>query len=84
MDQLCCYRQENNFDFFRERVKACVKESVSEVFNSPNIEDPHYIMFSPYESELHDSIKQEIYEPKVDNSFIIIFMYTIYNMYTIY
>lgn len=72
------YRQENNFDAFRELVKTCVKESMNQIFNSPSIDDPHFITFSPYKSELHDPIKQEIYEPKVDNYLNIILIY-IYN-----
>ncbi|KAL0102596.1 hypothetical protein PUN28_018119 [Cardiocondyla obscurior] len=56
--------QENNFEAFRERVKACVKESVNQVFNPPTMDDPHYITFNPYMNELHDPIKREIYETK--------------------
>lgn len=62
---LVCYRLENNFEAFRERVTKCVRESLDNVYNPPTIDDPHYIAFDPYISELHDSIKQEIYEPKV-------------------
>lgn len=60
------YRQENNFEAFRERVKTCVKESVNQVFNPPTMDDPHYITFNPYVNELHDSTKREIYESKVN------------------
>lgn len=63
MDQF--YRQEKNFEAFRERVKISVRESVNQVFNPPSMNDPHYITFSPYENELHDSIKREIFKPKV-------------------
>lgn len=52
-----------------------MRESVNQVFNPPNIEDPHYITFSPYESELHDPIKREIYELKVN--FRLLFLYTV-------
>ncbi|XP_018341696.1 PREDICTED: protein crossbronx-like, partial [Trachymyrmex septentrionalis] len=55
---------ENNFEAFQDRVKACVKESVNQVFNSPTMDDPHYITFNPYVKEVHDPIKQEIYESK--------------------
>ncbi|XP_012057211.1 PREDICTED: AKT-interacting protein-like [Atta cephalotes] len=55
---------ENNFEAFRDRVKACVKESVNQVFNSPTMDDPHYITFNSYVKEVHDPIKQEIYESK--------------------
>jgi len=58
-------RQKNNFEAFRERVKACVKESVNQVFNPPTMDDPHYITFNPYVNEIHDPIKREIYDPKV-------------------
>ncbi|XP_076243508.1 AKT-interacting protein isoform X2 [Calliopsis andreniformis] len=55
---------ENNFEAFRECVKKCVRESSNTVHNPPTVDDPHYIAFGPYISELHDSIKREIYEPK--------------------
>lgn len=58
-----CYRQENNFEAFRERVKACVKDSVNQVFNPSTMDDPHYIIFSQYVSEQYDTVKREIYEP---------------------
>ena len=59
-------RYENNFKAFQDRVKACVKESVNQVFNSPTMDDPRYITFNPYVKEVHDPIKQEIYESKVN------------------
>lgn len=55
---------ENNFEVFRDRVKKCVRESLNKVYNSSTVDDPHYIMFSPYVDELYNSIKKEIYEPK--------------------
>lgn len=60
------YRQESNLEAFRERVKACVKISVNQVFDVPTIDDPHYITFTRYVNEVHDSVKREIYEPKVN------------------
>lgn len=54
----------NNFEAFRDRVKKCVRESLNRVYNPPMVDDPHYITFSPYVDELHDSIKREIYDPK--------------------
>ncbi|XP_011635101.1 protein crossbronx homolog [Pogonomyrmex barbatus] len=57
--------QENDFEAFRERVKACVKQSVNQVFNPPTtMDDPHYITFSQYVNEIHDPVRQEIYDPK--------------------
>ncbi|XP_076656829.1 protein crossbronx homolog [Halictus rubicundus] len=55
---------ENNFEEFRDRVKKCVKDSVSNVYDPPMVNDPHYIVFDPYNHELHDPVKREIYEPK--------------------
>lgn len=55
---------ENDFEAFRERVKKCVRESLNKVYNPPTVDDSHYIAFSPYMSELHDPVKQEIYEHK--------------------
>lgn len=51
-------------DKFQERVKASVKESLSQVYDPPLTDDPHYITFTPYDSSLHDGIKQEISKPK--------------------
>lgn len=79
------YRLENNFETFRDRVRKCVRESLNKVYSSPMVDDPHYITFSPYVDELHNSIKREIYEPKVkkyiSKCFLItktIFIYTCY------
>jgi len=55
---------ENNMEGFREQAKKCVKESLSQVYNPPLTEDPHYITFSPYSSEIHEPVRQKIYEPK--------------------
>lgn len=59
------YRLENNFEIFRDRVKKCVRESLNKVYNAPTVDDPHYITFSPYVEEIHNSIKKEILQPKV-------------------
>lgn len=56
---------ETNFDMFKDQAKKCVKNSLSVVYDPPTTDDPHYITFSPYDNELHDPIKQEIYKPKV-------------------
>ncbi|XP_076762328.1 protein crossbronx homolog isoform X1 [Xylocopa sonorina] len=55
---------EKNFEAFRDRVKKCVRESLNRVYNASTVDDPHYITFSQYVSELYDTIKKEIYEPK--------------------
>lgn len=47
-------------------MKACVKTSVNQVFDPSTIDDPHYITFTRYVNEVHDPIKREIYEPKVN------------------
>ncbi|XP_014214890.1 protein crossbronx homolog [Copidosoma floridanum] len=56
-----------NFERFKEEVKKSVKDSLSKVYDPPTTDDIHYITFSPYDSELHDSVKQEIYKPKDDS-----------------
>lgn len=58
-------------------MKACVKESVNQVFNPPTIDDPHYIAFNPYVNELHDPTKREIYEAKVNK-----YLNAYYNKFT--
>lgn len=47
-------------------MKTCVKASVNQVFDPPTMDDPHYITFTRYVNEVHDPIKREIYEPKVN------------------
>ncbi|XP_072744217.1 protein crossbronx homolog [Anoplolepis gracilipes] len=59
--------QESNLEAFRERVKTCVKASVNKVFDPPTMDDPHYITFTRYVNEVHDSTKQEIYESKSED-----------------
>ncbi|XP_011505864.1 PREDICTED: protein crossbronx homolog [Ceratosolen solmsi marchali] len=57
---------ETNFENFKEQAKKCVKDSLSVVYDPPTTDDPHYITFSPYDNELHDPVKQEIYKSKED------------------
>ncbi|KAJ8687978.1 hypothetical protein QAD02_023773 [Eretmocerus hayati] len=57
----------NKFETFKEQVKMCVKNSLKVVYDAPSTDDPHYITFSPYDHELHDPVKHEIFKPK-DNS----------------
>lgn len=68
------YRQESNLEAFRERVKTCVKASVNQVFDLPTMDDSHYITFTRYVNEVHDPIKREIYEPKVNKYLRITFI----------
>ena len=70
-------RYESNMDGYRERAKKCVKDSLSQVYNPPLTEDPHYITFSPYNNEIHDPVRQKIYEPKVIfyYIYIVLFLY---------
>ncbi|KAL7304057.1 hypothetical protein TKK_0003521 [Trichogramma kaykai] len=58
---------ENNVEGFKERVKKCVKDSLSVVYDPPVTDDPHYISFSPYDRELHDPVKREIFKTKEEN-----------------
>ncbi|XP_033227659.1 protein crossbronx homolog isoform X2 [Belonocnema kinseyi] len=58
---------ETNLEEFRERAKNCVKESLNQVYNPASTEDPHYITFSPYDNDLHDPIRQEIYKPREED-----------------
>ena len=57
---------ENNFESFKEQAKKCVKDSLSVVYDPATTDDPHYITFSPYDNDLHEPVKQEIYKPKVN------------------
>lgn len=59
------FRLETDLASFKEQAKKCVKDSLSVVYDPPTTDDPHYITFSPYDNELHDPVKQEIYKPKV-------------------
>ncbi|KAK0179767.1 hypothetical protein PV327_005488 [Microctonus hyperodae] len=55
---------ENNLEEFRSRVKKCVKESLNHVYDTPEIDDAHYIKFSVWNPEIHEPIRRKIYEQK--------------------
>ncbi|KAJ8884259.1 hypothetical protein PR048_016116 [Dryococelus australis] len=55
---------EDNKELFREKVRDCVKESQEHVYDPPEIDDPHYISFDPYDEELHGPIREAIFRPK--------------------
>lgn len=58
-------RLENNLEEFRLRVKNCVKESLNHVYDTPEIDDAHYIKFSVWNPKIHEPIRRKIYEQKV-------------------
>ncbi|XP_066598000.1 AKT-interacting protein-like [Prorops nasuta] len=59
---------ENNFEEFECRANFSAKDSISQIYDPPSIDDPHYIAFSPYIAELHDPLKQLIYEPREEEN----------------
>lgn len=59
------YRLDNNLEEFRSRVKKCVRDSIDHIYDPPDTEDTHYIKFSQWDPEIHEPIRQRIYEPKV-------------------
>ena len=56
---------ESCFESFKELAQKCVKDSLNQVYDLPATYDSHYIVFSRYDNELHEPIKQDIYRPKV-------------------
>ncbi|XP_012279302.1 protein crossbronx homolog [Orussus abietinus] len=59
---------ETNIESFQEKAMQCVKNSQSQMYDPPTVDDAHYITFSPYVNDLHDPIKEEIYKPKEEDS----------------
>lgn len=55
---------ENNIELYRNRVKQCVQKSLDHVFDPPDVDDQHYIQFNKWNSNIYESIRQKIYEPK--------------------
>ncbi|XP_012256483.1 AKT-interacting protein [Athalia rosae] len=51
-------------EVFQKHAKASVTDSLNQVYDPPATDDPHYITFTPYDSSLHDEIKEEILKPK--------------------
>lgn len=58
-------RFENNVEEFRKKVKQCVKDSLDHVYDSPETDDAHYLKFSPWDPEIHEPIRQKLYESRV-------------------
>ncbi|XP_015113898.1 protein crossbronx homolog [Diachasma alloeum] len=54
----------NNVEEFRSRARKCVRESLDHVYDPPETEDTHYIKFTSWDPEIHEPIRQKIYEPK--------------------
>ena len=45
-------------DQFKQQARSCVMEWRDRTFNSPCIDDPHYLTFSPYEPKVHEPVRQ--------------------------
>ncbi|XP_046413825.1 AKT-interacting protein-like [Neodiprion fabricii] len=54
----------SNIESFQKKARASVTESLSQLYDPPSTDDPHYITFTPYDSSLHDGIKEEILKSK--------------------
>ncbi|XP_015592611.1 protein crossbronx homolog isoform X2 [Cephus cinctus] len=64
INQVAAALLETDVEKFQKLAKESVKNSLSQVYDPPPTDDPHYITFSPYDNDLHDPIKEEIYQPK--------------------
>ncbi|EFA04459.2 protein crossbronx homolog [Tribolium castaneum] len=47
----------NNQEAFRNKVKEIVKTSQEKIYDEPPVEDKHYLVFEPYNPEVHEQAK---------------------------
>lgn len=48
---------------FKERVNYCVKLSQEHLYDSPPVDDKHYITFEKYVPERHDAVRHTMQMP---------------------
>ncbi|XP_034948261.1 protein crossbronx homolog [Chelonus insularis] len=53
---------QNDKEEYFKRSQKCVREALDHVYDPPDTEDAHYIRFSKWDPEIHEPIKQQIYE----------------------
>ncbi|TRY77250.1 hypothetical protein TCAL_00126 [Tigriopus californicus] len=45
---------------FKDKVRACVLEWETRLYEVPETRDPHFLTFSPYNPEIHDSVRRQL------------------------
>ncbi|XP_057325027.1 protein crossbronx homolog isoform X1 [Microplitis mediator] len=55
---------ENNIEEYRTKAKESVKDSLDHVYDPPETEDAHYLKFSPWDPEIHEPIRQKLYQSR--------------------
>lgn len=50
------------------KVQTCVKESIDHIYDPAPTDDKHYLVFEPYDPEVHDSVRQTMITTKNDDS----------------
>lgn len=55
----------NDLETFKKHVEYCVKISMEKIYDPPPVHDKHYIVFEPYQPDVHDSVRQQMlnYQP---------------------
>jgi ubiquitin-protein ligase len=50
------FRFNQSLESFRGRVKECVSEWQNRLYDKPASDDPHFLTFSPYDSDIHSEL----------------------------
>ncbi|KAF4525971.1 hypothetical protein B566_EDAN000762 [Ephemera danica] len=64
---------ENDLDKFAERAEECVHSSQQHLYDLPPTDDPHYLSFEPYNSAVHDKVKQNMLNLSVSTAVSFVF-----------
>lgn len=59
------YRYDSDNEMFVLRARACVDASKEIVYDPPATNDPHAIVFSPYQPAVHDPVREEMKKERV-------------------
>ena len=62
---LVSYRYDSDNEMFLLRVRECVENSKTKIYETPTVDDPHAIVFSPYQPAIHDQVREELKKERV-------------------
>jgi hypothetical protein len=62
-ERSCSEEDADNEVTFRERVRDCVMDWRDRIYERPNFDDPHYLVFTPFEPKVHEPARQAMLTP---------------------
>lgn len=60
------YRYSSDQTTYKEKINSIIKLSQERIYDRPNIEDKHYLIFDKYDPSKHESVRQSMFTKTIE------------------